>query len=180
MAILARIPATSYQAFLKMLRTWTVTLTIALVVAFRQRMQTDLADRFKVCGFQVFGVDGSRLELPRTKSNEARFSPAKARGRSKSKPRRKRRRGRARSRASQARRTREKKSNSPQMWLTVMFHVGTGLPWDWRIGPSDSSERDHLRQMIDALPARGIKGDVPNCRGKMPSLQRGGLPGFYV
>jgi len=156
MAILARIPATSYQAFLKMLRTWTVTLTIALVVAFRQRMQTDLADRFKVCGFQVFGVDGSRLELPRTKSNEARFSPAKARGRSKSKPRRKRRRGRARSRASQARRTREKKSNSPQMWLTVMFHVGTGLPWDWRIGPSDSSERDHLRQMIDALPAGAL------------------------
>ena len=84
------------------------------------------------------------------------FSPAKARGRSKSKPRRKRRRGRARSRASQARRTREKKSNSPQMWLTVMFHVGTGLPWDWRTGPSDSSERDHLRQMIDALPAGAL------------------------
>jgi len=160
MAILARIPATSYQAFLKMLGTWTVKLTIALVVAFRQRMQTDLADRFKVCGFQVFGVDGSRLELPRTKSNEARFSPAKARKRSKSKPRHKRRRGRkrgrARSRASQARHAREKKSNSPQMWLTTMFHVGTGLPWDWRIGPSDSSERDHLRQMIDALPTGAL------------------------
>ena len=67
MAILGpRMPATTYQAFLKMLKTWTVVLTIALVVAFRQRMQTDLADRFKVCGFAVFGVDGSRLELPRT------------------------------------------------------------------------------------------------------------------
>jgi len=140
MEILARIPATSYEAFLKTLRTWTVALTSALVVAFRQRMQTDLADRFKVCGFQVFGVDGSRLELPRTESNEERFSPAKARGRSKSKPRRKPRR-RARSRAARARRAREKKTNSPQMWLTVMFHVGTGLPWDWRTGPSDSSER---------------------------------------
>ena len=118
-------------------------------------MQTDLADRFKVCGFQVFGVDGSRLELPRTESNEERFSPAKARGRSKSKPRRKPRR-RARSQAARARRAREKKTNSPQMWLTVMFHVGTGLPWDWRTGPSDSSERDHLRQMIDALPAGAL------------------------
>jgi hypothetical protein len=155
MEILARIPATSYEAFLKTLRTWTVALTSALVVAFRQRMQTDLADRFKVCGFQVFGVDGSRLELPRTESNEERFSPAKARGRSKSKPRRKPRR-RARSRAARARRAREKKTNSPQMWLTVMFHVGTGLPWDWRTGPSDSSERDHLRQMIDALPAGAL------------------------
>ncbi len=45
------------------------------------------------------------------------------------------------------------KYNSPRMWLTTIFHVGTGRPWDWRIGPSDSSERDHPRQMIDALPA---------------------------
>ena len=37
-----------------------------------------------------------------------------------------------------------KKSNSPQLWLTTMWHVGTGLPWDWRIGPADSSERAHL------------------------------------
>jgi hypothetical protein len=155
MAILAGKPAATYQAFLKMLKTWTATLTIALFAAFRQCMQTDLATRFAVCGFQVFGVDGSRLELPRTESNEERFSPAKARGRSKSKPRPKPRR-RARSRASQARRAREKKTNSPQMWLTTMFHVGTGLPWDWRIGPSDSSERDHLRQMIDALPTGAL------------------------
>jgi hypothetical protein len=42
------------------------------------------------------------------------------------------------------------------MWLTTMFHVGTGLPWDWRRGPSDSSERDHLRQMIDALPTAAL------------------------
>src|ERR1700692_3702599 len=42
------------------------------------------------------------------------------------------------------------------MWLTTMFHVGTGLPWDWRRGPADSSERDHLRQMIEALPAAAL------------------------
>jgi hypothetical protein len=155
MAILTRAPATSYQAFLKMLKTWTAALSIALVVAFRQRMRTDLAERFKVCGFAVFGVDGSRLELPRTASNEARFAPAKTRRRSKKKPRHKPHR-RARSRAARDRRAREKKTNSPQMWLTTMFHVGTGLPWDWRIGPSDSSERDHLCQMLDALPAGAL------------------------
>jgi hypothetical protein len=42
------------------------------------------------------------------------------------------------------------------MWLTTMFHVGTGLPWDWRIGPSDSSERAHFEQMIGALPAGAL------------------------
>jgi DDE family transposase len=33
-----------------------------------------------------------------------------------------------------------------------MWHVGTGLPWDWRIGPADSSERAHLLEMLSALP----------------------------
>ena len=51
---------------------------------------------------------------------------------------------------------RAKASNDSQMWLTVMFHVGTGLPWDWRTGPSDSSERDHLLQMIAALPPQAL------------------------
>ena len=37
--------------------------------------EEDLADRFLVAGFAVFGVDGSRLELPRTESNEAHFAP---------------------------------------------------------------------------------------------------------
>src|SRR4029079_11789503 len=63
------------------------------------------------------------------------------------------RRARADARADAAR---AKKANSPQLWLTLMWHVGTGLPWDGRTGPSDSSERDHLLQMIAALPAEAL------------------------
>lgn len=155
MDVLTGLPAATYQAFIKLLAAWTVVLATVLFDALRQRMRSDLAARFEVCGFEVFGVDGSRLELPRTESNEARFSPAKTRRPRRStataKPRRP-----ARSRAARARRAREKKSNSPQMWLTTMYHVGTDLPWDWRIGPSDSSERAHLRQMIEALPAGAL------------------------
>jgi hypothetical protein len=147
---LGELTATTYQAFLKMLRAWTATLAVALVVALRRRMRDDLADRFLVGGYAVFGVDGSRLELPRTESNEARFAPAPRR-RSKSKRRR-----RSTAAAARAVAARAKKANSPQMWLTTMWHVGTGLPWDWRLGPSDSSERDHLKQMIAALPAGAL------------------------
>jgi hypothetical protein len=39
------------------------------------------------------------------------------------------------------------------MWLTTMWHTGTGLPWEWRTGPSDSSERGHLLEMLSGLPA---------------------------
>src|SRR4051812_37139006 len=146
---LGELTAQTYQAFLKMLRAWTATLAVALVVALRRRMRDDLADRFLVGGYAVFGVDGSRLELPRTESDEARFAPTPRR-RSKSKSKSKRRR-RGTAAAAGA-----KKADSPQMWLTTMWHVGTGLPWDWRLGPSDSSERDHLRQMIAALPAGAL------------------------
>src|SRR4051812_7604546 len=152
---LGELTAQTYQAFLKMLRAWTATLAVALVVALRRRMRGDLADRFLVGGYAVFGVDGSRLELPRTESNEARFAPAprrRSKSKSKSKPKSKSKR-RRRSMAAAAR---AKKADSPQMWLTTMWHVGTGLPWDWRLGPSDSSERDHLRQMIAALPAGAL------------------------
>jgi hypothetical protein len=155
MGILNQIPAATYQAFLKMLTTWTVALAMTLFDAFRRRMQSDLATRFKVGGFSIFGVDGSRLELPRTESNEERFSPAKTRRPSRSKAKKKSRRKaqrRPRSRASRDQRARQKKANSPQIWLTTMFHVATGLPWDWRLGPSDSSERGHLLEMIAALP----------------------------
>lgn len=149
MAILTAWPAHSYQAFLKLLRTWTATLTVALITAFRRRMQTDLAARFLIGGFAVFGADGSRLELPRTASNQARFAatPKSRPARAKSK---------AKAKAARAEAAHRKKVHNPQMWLTTMFHLGMGLPWDWRTGPSDSSERDHLKQMLAALPAGAL------------------------
>jgi hypothetical protein len=149
MRLLTGTPARSYQAFLKILRTWTTVLATMLVAAFRQRMEADLAERFHLFGFAVFGVDGSRLELPRTESNQRRFSPPKTRRSTRSKSRRK-----ARRRSDD--RAHRKNAENPQMWLTTMFHVGTGLPWDWRSGPSNSSERDHLRRMIAALPAEAL------------------------
>ena len=156
MAIRCGVPAKSYQAFLKILKTWTFILAVALTKAFRRCMETALAERFRVHGFQVFGVDGSRLELPRTESNEKRFSPASARRKKKSRAPTSKQRRRARSKAARAKRARHKKVNSPQMWLTTMFHVAIGLPWDWRLGPSDSSERGHLLEMIAALPLSAL------------------------
>lgn len=154
-------PATSFQAFTKLLRRWTGLLAAALVAVFREQMRVDLAGAFRVAGWTVFAVDGSRVELPRTKSNEDFYAchscsqrPAKKRPR---------RQGKKKSRATCRRRGRrptrpavEKKLRSPQAWLTTLWHVGSGLPWDWRSGPSDSSEREHCRQMIAGLPANAL------------------------
>lgn len=38
------------------------------------------------------------------------------------------------------------------MALTVLYHMGTGLPWAWRTGPGTDAERGHLRSMLATLP----------------------------
>ena len=42
------------------------------------------------------------------------------------------------------------------MWLTLMWHVGSGLPWDWLTGPSDFSERGHMQEMLSKLPENSL------------------------
>ena len=108
-----------------------------------------------IAGFVVIAGDGSRIELPRTQANEQAYSPKrkkKAHGK-KGQGGAKRSRGkRWRKQKRQSAESIAKKVNSPQMWLTLFWHVGTGLPWAWRTGPSDSSERGHLEEMLSELP----------------------------
>jgi hypothetical protein len=71
----------------------------------------------------AFGVDGSRVDCPRTAANEAALGCA---GRDKT---------------------------GPQLFVTAVFHVGTGLIWDFRRGTGKASERSHLLEMLGTLPA---------------------------
>ncbi len=137
-------PAGSYQAFTKILRRWTAPLVGRLQAVMQERMPEVLPEFWMVCGFVVFGVDGSRVELPRTVSNEKHYAASRKKKRSQ--------KGRGKSRA----RKHSRKADSPQMWLTTMLHVGTGLPWDWRTGPSDSSERAHMLEMLAGLPPAAL------------------------
>lgn len=136
-------PAGSYQAFTKMLRKWTGTLVIVIRTALRRRMEQSLTTWWRVGGFVMFGVDGSRVDLPRTVAHEKAYAASRKR------PKKKGKKGRRSSRAT----GHSRKADSPQMWLTTMWHAGTGLPWEWRTGPSDSSERGHLLEMLAGLPA---------------------------
>ena len=137
--------ARTYQAFTKLLRRWTAELVGLLQGALRERMRKELAGSWQVSGFVTFAVDGSRAELPRTRSHEEAYSCVRRTRRS--------RKGR---RVQKSGGRHAKKSNSPQLWLTTMWHVGTGLPWDWRIGPADSSERAHWLEMLPALPPGSV------------------------
>jgi len=152
----------TYQGFLKQLRKWHAELQVLCMGELRVLMKQDLFGKWQIAGFVVIAGDGSRIELPRTKSNEAAYSP---------KPKKKgsRRKGRGQRNANRGRRGKQwrkgkrqstesiyKKATSPQMWLTLFWHVGTGLPWAWRSGPSDSSERRHLQEMLGELPENSL------------------------
>jgi hypothetical protein len=142
----------SYQAFIDLLVRWTAKLRKCLAGAYQSLMERKFPKQFRLAGFIVLAADGSKLKLARTQSNERRYSP-KTRGQ-KGKNRRKadRARRRPRSRQAQLQQAKDKKSDSPQMALTLLYHVMLRLPWDWRLGPSDVSEREHLREMLSDLP----------------------------
>ena len=158
-------PAGSYQAFLKLLCRWTEPLVTLLQQALRQRMQ-EMTSHWKLHGLVVFGMDGSRIDLPRTKSHERVAAPSRT-------PARRTKTGRGKRRAP----SRQKHASHPQLWLTTLFHVSLPLPWNWRIGPADSSERSHVLDMLESLPEESAGGVAApgRCRVRRLRLRPNGV-----
>jgi len=49
-----------------------------------------------------------------------------------------------------------RKKSGPQVFMTTLWHMGLGLPWDFRVGPGTDSERRHLEQMLGDLPQKSL------------------------
>lgn len=110
----------SYSGFVAaQIRWWPL---VGPLLIARLRPDESAGSAWRVRGWLLLAVDGSRFECPRTTANEAGLGCA---GREKT---------------------------SPQLFHTLLQHVGTGLPWDFRIGPGTDSERRHLDEMLPGLP----------------------------
>jgi hypothetical protein len=136
----------TYQGFIKILNRWTPTLRSALVNGLRDRMRQLDQQHATLDGWTVMAVDGTRIEAPRTTANLAWFRRVPP----------KRTRRRTSKRRSKSQRVAAQQPAAPQVWLTVIWHVGLGLLWDWRQGPSGSSERVDLKEMLPALPTGSL------------------------
>lgn len=112
----------SYGGFVAALRKRSAVVVKAIASHFREHMKDVAGDRWKVCGWVAMAVDGTRQETPHTLANEEGLGCA---GREKS---------------------------APQVFLTSIWHIGLGLPWDFRNGPGTDSERRHLLDMLADLP----------------------------
>ena len=146
-------PGGSYQGFIKMLAKWQPELLGVVVAHLRDQMQAVHEGQWETAGYAVFAGDGSRVALARSESLEATFAPPRRQTRSGC---RRKSAAARRARKPQAAAARQKKATSPQLWLTLLWHVGSGLPWAWRTGPSGASERAHLVAMVPELPAQAL------------------------
>lgn len=135
--------ATTYRGFIKAL----VTHNAALVGVISARLRIEMLKLDEQCekisGLTPFVVDGSKCAAPWTKANE------KILGKKGRKPRGKKCR-------------RHETDMRPQLTLTLLWHMGWGLPWAWKHGgppfgrcPSDG-ERTQFRDLLGQLPQAAL------------------------
>ena len=116
----------TYQGFVEALRRHSGVLLERLTAHLPSQVQAMAGRHWRVEGFCVLAVDGSQIDCPRTKANLAGLGH------------------------------RGKDPLRPSLWLTMLWHVGTGLPWAWRIDKATASEHTHLRQMLRLLPSQAL------------------------
>jgi hypothetical protein len=92
----------------------------------------------------LIGFDGSRVTAPRTVSNERAFCAANYGKGKRAKYGKKKSKGMRRQRNQQN----PPHPQTPQAWITMMWQMRLRLPWTWRLGPSNSSERGHVMEML--------------------------------
>ena len=137
--------ANTYTAFVNALDRYRRTLSSQLRRHF-QALAEEVADRFwRDSDWVLMGFDGSRVTAPRTVSNEKEFcAPNYGNGKT-AQYRKKKTKG--------MRRRKNEKSKpqpqAPQVWVTMMWHMSLRLPWTWRLGPSNSSERGHVMEILE-------------------------------
>jgi hypothetical protein len=144
------VAVTSYQALTAALVRYTPQLLPALWARVQSLMQQSGQAGWHVGKWLPLAVDGSRVSVPRTQQNEERFNkPRKPRGKKKSRTNKRSRHAHRKRQNQRAKSHYDPQAVGPQMWLTLLWHIGLRLPWYWKLGPSYSSERAHLQTLLD-------------------------------
>ena len=138
----------TYTVFINALDRYREAFSLRLRRQF-QALAEEVAGRFwQDGGWVLMGFDGSRVTTPRTVSNEKEFCASNYGHGQTAKYRKKKSKG-------MRRRQNEKNKphpQAPQVWITMIWHMSLRLPWTWRLGPSNSSERGHVLEVLQQEP----------------------------
>jgi Transposase DDE domain len=143
-------PLSTYQGFMGAATKWTTPLLNRICPVLQQRMQEIGGNAWRICGWVPIAFDGSRAAAPRTPLNEAAFCATDYGKGQTAKYRKKKSQGLRRRKNEKA----KPQPPEPQVWITLMWHMGLRLPWQWRLGPSNASERAHVMELLDSDFAR--------------------------
>lgn len=127
----------TFEGFLKAVRREYEVLTERMIRQLRKVMLDISPDLRQVAGRDVFAVDGTSLELPRTLANQEYFCGEEVD-------------------VANEEGTECTWKLAPQMHLTALWHVKLALPWEWSAAPGDTSERNDLRDMVASLPENAL------------------------
>jgi len=130
-----RRPGKRVQGFQKALAKVPLRMLRALALGLRRRLEEVL--ELAEDGFIAFGCDGSSLECPRTAELEKRLDPSK----------------------------KKEEGGAPQIWVTALVHLRTGLLWSWRLGKGYNRERMHLLALLPTLPKLALVVADPGYNG---------------
>lgn len=135
------VAVTTYQGLMGAMRAYTDQLLSLVWSRVQTLMEKVGGEHWRIGPWLPLAVDGSRVTTPRTVSNEEAFS-AKNHGHG--------RRSKSRNKWKNKKRRSKRLSAAvkPQIWLTLVWHMGLKVPWCWRTGPSTSSERNHLVELL--------------------------------
>jgi hypothetical protein len=151
LSMFGEVAVNSYQALVKAAIAYGGQLIPILWLRLHHLMEFSCSSCWRIGDWVALAVDGTRVTTPRTKRNEAAFAAAKFGSSSKAKRRVKWKNKRKRSKPLCH-------PVKPQIWLTLIWHMGLKMPWAWRCGPSTASERHHLIEMLQnlVLPAKTL------------------------
>ncbi len=144
MKFFATVAISSYQGMMRALVSYSDQLLPQVWARFQSLIEVASPSHYRIGRWLPLAVDGSRFTTPRTSRNEDAFAAKNyvkgTRGRYRSKWKNKKKR--------------TKKLGQPvkpQIWLTLIWHMGSKLPWCWKTGPSTASERHHLIDMLETM-----------------------------
>ena len=141
--MLGRAAIGSYQGLTGALMTVTERLLPILWLRMQHLMERHGGEHWRVAGWLPLAVDGSRVSVPRTLSNEQAFCAPRHGQSASAKHRAKKRRQKG-----VPQRKKKPQPPKPQIWLTMIWHTGLRLLWSWKTGPSHSSERAHVSELL--------------------------------
>ena len=125
-----RRPGKTVQGFDKALLALPCSVLHTVAHLFRKQILARFGSLMTTDGWIVLGCDGSRIRTPRTVELEKRLGNSGV--------------------------DKNSKCKTPRIWLTALVHLQSGMPWSWRVGKGDSSERLHLLRLIPTLPLRAL------------------------